>query len=171
MTDWNLRVVLNRLWGDHALSYRSWAVQPEAAALEREFWHRREVDVLELPLEDVRGGARPRGRRRGGEGVNTPRSPYKGLAAFGDSSLDAMLFFGRERERDVVIANMTASRLTLLYGPAGVGKSSLLNAGVARSLREDPGDAARRALQRLGRRPHRGAARRGRRRGRAGTST
>ena len=51
MTDWNLRVVLNRLWGDHALSYRSWAVQPEAAALEREFWHRREVDVVELPLE------------------------------------------------------------------------------------------------------------------------
>jgi DNA-binding SARP family transcriptional activator len=51
MTDWNLRVVLNRLWGDHALSYRSWAVQPEPAPLEREFWHRREVDVLELPLE------------------------------------------------------------------------------------------------------------------------
>ncbi len=51
MTDWNLRVVLNRLWGDHALSYRSWAVQTEAAALEREFWRRREVDVLELPLE------------------------------------------------------------------------------------------------------------------------
>ncbi len=86
----------------------------------------------------VRGGARARGRRRGGEGVNTPGSPYKGLAAFGDSSLDAMLFFGRERERDLVIANMTASRLTLLYGPTGVGKSSLLNAGVARSLREDP---------------------------------
>lgn len=51
MSDWNLRVILNRLWGDHALSYRSWAVQPDAAALEREFWHRREVDVLELPLE------------------------------------------------------------------------------------------------------------------------
>ena len=51
MSDWNLRVVLNRLWGDHALSYRSWAVQPAAAPLEREFWHRREVDVLELPLE------------------------------------------------------------------------------------------------------------------------
>ena len=70
--------------------------------------------------------------------MNTPASPYKGLAAFGDSALDAMLFFGRERERDLVIANMTASRLTLLYGPTGVGKSSLLNAGVARSLREDP---------------------------------
>jgi WD40 repeat protein len=68
----------------------------------------------------------------------TPESPYKGLAAFGDSSLDAMLFFGRGRERDLVIANMTASRLTLLYGPTGVGKSSLLNAGVVRALRDDP---------------------------------
>ncbi len=70
--------------------------------------------------------------------MNTPGSPYKGLAAFGDSALDAMLFFGRERERDLVIANMTASRLTLLYGPTGVGKSSLLNAGVVRTLRDDP---------------------------------
>lgn len=70
--------------------------------------------------------------------MSVPESPYKGLAAFGDSSLDAMLFFGRERERDLVIANMTASRLTLLYGPAGVGKSSLLNAGVVRALRDDP---------------------------------
>ena len=70
--------------------------------------------------------------------MTTPDCPYKGLAAFGDSELDAMLFFGRGRERDLVIANMTASRLTLLYGPTGVGKSSLLNAGVARSLREDP---------------------------------
>jgi DNA-binding SARP family transcriptional activator len=51
MSDWNVRVVLNRLWGDQTLSYRSWAVQPNAAALEREFWRRRDVDVLELPLE------------------------------------------------------------------------------------------------------------------------
>ncbi|HEY2937819.1 MAG TPA: BTAD domain-containing putative transcriptional regulator [Gaiellaceae bacterium] len=51
MSDWNLRVILNRLWGDNALSYRSWAVQPEAKLLEREFWRRREVDVVELGLE------------------------------------------------------------------------------------------------------------------------
>ena len=52
MADWNLRVVLNRLWGDRPLSYRSWAVQPEPRALEREFWRRRDVEVLEAPLED-----------------------------------------------------------------------------------------------------------------------
>jgi DNA-binding SARP family transcriptional activator len=51
MADWNLRIVLNRLWSDHPLSYRSWAVQPGAKPLEREFWRRRDVEVQELPLE------------------------------------------------------------------------------------------------------------------------
>ncbi len=51
MADWNLRVILNRLWGDQPLSYRSWAVQPQPMALEREFWRRRDVDVYEVPLE------------------------------------------------------------------------------------------------------------------------
>ena len=51
MADWNLRLLLHRLWGDQPLSYRSWAVQAEAQPLEREFWRRRDVDVLEIPLE------------------------------------------------------------------------------------------------------------------------
>ena len=70
--------------------------------------------------------------------MNGPDSPYKGLDPFDDSELDALLFFGRERERDVVIANLMAARLTLFYGPSGVGKSSLLNAGVCRRLRDEP---------------------------------
>jgi len=67
-----------------------------------------------------------------------PTSPFKGLSAFEDSELDALLFFGREREREIVVANLIASRLTVLYGPSGVGKSSLLRASVAPSLRELP---------------------------------
>jgi DNA-binding SARP family transcriptional activator len=51
MADWNLRVILNRLWGDQPLSYRSWAIQLDAKPLEREFWRRRDVDVLQLPIE------------------------------------------------------------------------------------------------------------------------
>ena len=64
-----------------------------------------------------------------------PSGPYKGLAAFEDSDLDALLFFGRARDTEVIAANLLASRLTVLYGPSGVGKSSVLRAGVARHLR------------------------------------
>ena len=67
--------------------------------------------------------------------MNLPPSPFKGLAYFGDSEYDRHFFFGRERESEVVAANLMASRLTVLYGPSGVGKSSLLRAGVARRLR------------------------------------
>jgi DNA-binding SARP family transcriptional activator len=55
MADWNLRVILNRLWSDEPLTYRSWAVQPEPKPLEREFWRRRDVEVHELPLDQYAG--------------------------------------------------------------------------------------------------------------------
>jgi hypothetical protein len=47
----------------------------------------------------------------------------------------AEFFFGREAEREIITANLQASRLTLLYGPSGVGKSSVINAGVVHELR------------------------------------
>jgi WD40 repeat protein len=67
--------------------------------------------------------------------VAAPPGPFKGLAAFVDTDLDALFFCGREREREIVVANLLASRLTVLYGPSGVGKTSLLRAAVAHSLR------------------------------------
>ncbi len=73
-----------------------------------------------------------------GEKRSHPTSPFKGLAPFEDSELDEQLFFGREHERDVIVANVVAARLTVLYGPTGVGKSSVLRAGVARDLRALP---------------------------------
>jgi hypothetical protein len=63
-------------------------------------------------------------------------SPYKGLDHYEEQ--DAPLFFGREVECDLVVANLLAARLTLLYGQSGVGKSSLLHAGVVPRLREEP---------------------------------
>ncbi len=47
---------------------------------------------------------------------------------------DADQFFGRDEERDIIIANLKASRVTVLYGPSGVGKTSLLRAGVLAEL-------------------------------------
>jgi WD40 repeat protein len=69
--------------------------------------------------------------------IVTKPSPYRGLAAFGETALDALFFFGREREIEVISANLVAARLTVLYGPSGVGKTSLLQAGVAQRLRDE----------------------------------
>jgi WD40 repeat protein len=69
--------------------------------------------------------------------VASPPSPYKGLAPFEDSDFDALLFFGREVESEVIAANLIASRITVLYGPSGVGKSSVLRAGVAHRMRQE----------------------------------
>ena len=52
MRDWNLRVVLNRLWGDETVDYRSWAVTAHAGPMERALWRGREIDVLEAPVEE-----------------------------------------------------------------------------------------------------------------------
>ena len=65
---------------------------------------------------------------------NARRSPYKGLIPYAEG--DAPFFFGREKETRLIIANMFASPLTLLYGPSGVGKSSVLRAGVAHQLHQ-----------------------------------
>jgi len=70
--------------------------------------------------------------------VTVAASPYKGLVPFGESDLDAVFFFGREREVDVIAANLLASRLTVLYGATGVGKTSVLRAGAVRALRAVP---------------------------------
>ena len=59
--------------------------------------------------------------------------PYKGLVPYTEE--DAALFFGRDRERELIEANLMASRLTVLYGPSGVGKTSVLHAAVIHALR------------------------------------
>jgi hypothetical protein len=64
-------------------------------------------------------------------------APFRGLDPFTDSAEDAALFFGREDEIRITSANLLTSRLTVLYGPSGVGKSSLVRAGLAHRLRSD----------------------------------
>jgi hypothetical protein len=60
-------------------------------------------------------------------------SPFVGLTAYAEDDCD--FFFGREREIGVVRGNLQGARLTLFYGESGVGKSSVLLAGVVGRLR------------------------------------
>jgi hypothetical protein len=52
LRDWNLRVVLHRIWRERDLGYRSWAIQRRPDPLDEELWRRREVDVYDVPLAD-----------------------------------------------------------------------------------------------------------------------
>jgi hypothetical protein len=51
LVDWSFRVFLQRLWPDEHPAYCSWAVQSGATGLEREFWRRRAVELVDIPLE------------------------------------------------------------------------------------------------------------------------
>jgi DNA-binding SARP family transcriptional activator len=52
LREWHMRLLLNRMWGDEKVGYRSWSVQPTASNLEVEFWRRRDVDVFDLAPDD-----------------------------------------------------------------------------------------------------------------------
>lgn len=60
--------------------------------------------------------------------------PYRGLLPYREE--DSKYFFGRENWCTIIPNNLLASPLTLLYGPSGVGKSSVLLAGVASRLKQ-----------------------------------
>ena len=62
-------------------------------------------------------------------------NPYPGLTAFTEA--EAEFFFGREAETAALWRAITSRRLLAVIGPSGIGKSSLLRAGVA--ARAPPG--------------------------------
>lgn len=63
--------------------------------------------------------------------------PYPGDRPYGED--DAAFFFGREAEIQAVLAALQTHHVVLIQGPAKVGKSSLVAAGVARKLRDGAG--------------------------------
>jgi len=72
--------------------------------------------------------------------------PFKGLAFF--DRADAEYFCGRERLVSDLVARLVESTLVGILGPSGIGKSSLLRAGVLPALTAGvlPGSAAWRQL-------------------------
>jgi WD40 repeat protein len=63
-----------------------------------------------------------------------PDCPYQGLMPYLEEQAD--FFFGREKWSAIITDNLMVSRLTILYGTSGVGKTSVLRAGVAHHLRQ-----------------------------------
>ena len=53
LRDWNLRVMLYRLWGEQeGMTYNSWAVQSDPDPIDKFAWDERGVDILSVSCED-----------------------------------------------------------------------------------------------------------------------
>jgi hypothetical protein len=66
-----------------------------------------------------------------GKGIN----PYKGLYSYEETDKD--VFYGREEEKESLFQLVRFNLLSVVFGKAGIGKTSLLNAGVFPLLREE----------------------------------
>jgi predicted ribonuclease YlaK len=60
---------------------------------------------------------------------------YPGSRPFQDNDLDRLLFWGREQEKSTLLHLILAEDLVLLYAKSGMGKTSLLSAGILQQLR------------------------------------
>ncbi len=60
---------------------------------------------------------------------------YPGVQPFGDDEVEYRLFRGRDREKYELLQLVLAERLVLMFGRSGLGKSSLINAGLLAPLR------------------------------------
>lgn len=62
---------------------------------------------------------------------------YPGPRSFRDNPDDRLLFHGRKEEIELLFHRICAAHLLVLFGKSGVGKTSLLQAGVFQKLREE----------------------------------
>jgi hypothetical protein len=86
----------------------------------------RDAHLLLEELEAIAVGRRVAALRDDG-------NPFTGLAAFQEA--DADRFYGRSREIGAVVARLRSCPLVALAAPSGVGKSSLVRAGVVPLLK------------------------------------
>ena len=63
-------------------------------------------------------------------------NPWPGLATFDEESHN--FFYGRSSELTQLVGLVQRTNVTLLYGRSGLGKSSLINAGLFFELRKEP---------------------------------
>ena len=87
---------------------------------------------------------------RAGRSLVADDSPYPGLTSFQEA--DANRFFGRSADIAAVVAKLRDQPLLGVVGPSGVGKSSLVRAGVASALKSS-GESWEVIIVRPGRQP------------------
>jgi hypothetical protein len=52
MRDWNLRVILRQIWAGQGVSTGGWSIQRRPSEIDKRFWARQRIEMLDAPLED-----------------------------------------------------------------------------------------------------------------------
>jgi hypothetical protein len=69
--------------------------------------------------------------------LTLPECPYRGLGAYTADDAEAGVFVGREEEVGQLREMVRKQPLVVVTGPSGVGKSSLVNAGLVPNLHDE----------------------------------
>jgi formylglycine-generating enzyme required for sulfatase activity len=120
---------------------RAYAVLASPSPVAASVWARRDLTVvareptefLEALTAAIASYKKP--TKRAGRKVILPDAPYKFLDYF--ERKDALIFFGRDAEAAHLVRQVATHKLTVLVGQSGVGKTSLLNAGLASRLEDE----------------------------------
>jgi hypothetical protein len=52
MRDWNLRVILRQIWAEQGISTGGWSIQRSPSEIDKRFWARQRIEILDVALED-----------------------------------------------------------------------------------------------------------------------
>ncbi|HEX8514526.1 MAG TPA: ATP-binding protein [Allosphingosinicella sp.] len=119
-----------------------------------DFWHIRLAYMLrdaerlrEIEGRPARHRPTPLGRRpmlaefdeASAPELSEDQCPFVGLSAFDEKQAREGSYCGREEAVSQLLQRVLAQRLTIVYGPSGSGKSSLVLAGLVPALRAAPG--------------------------------
>jgi molecular chaperone DnaK len=124
------------------LTRRAYALVSGASTYARNYWKRENVEIIDLDpvpvlelIERERSSASStREKVPKEEATRRPKYPYKFLDHF--DTEDADLFFGRAHESKLLATKIQTHRLFVLFGDSGVGKTSLVKAGIMPELLE-----------------------------------
>ncbi|TEU15586.1 MAG: hypothetical protein E3J21_12870 [Anaerolineales bacterium] len=120
--------------------HKSYAVQLDPDPVDVTLWKAKRLEIIPADaaqflstLSEAVKAAMP--VEEAVEEIPRPERPYKFLDYF--EARDVPIFYGRELEAPALQRQIMAHKLTVLYGASGVGKTSLLQAGVIPRLHED----------------------------------
>ena len=119
--------------------HKSYAVQLYPDPVDVTFWEAKRLETIPADaaefLSALREAVAAKPVEVAEEEIPRPERPYKFLDWF--EATDRAIFYGRELEAPALQRQIMAHKLTVLYGASGVGKTSLIQAGVMPRLHED----------------------------------